>query len=1082
MPSPVDVDGASSPSSSSAMAKHAKETPPTSPAAIKTPEVLEVMFDAQDDDDDEASDLFPVHGASAATPAPNLSTVSATPPPSIITNAAIKQPLLGDTTTPVTPSSRVAMLHSTASPLTNKPSPRTPASAGGPSLGHRRPSYASISSRTVSNGPGLTGPQATLLLAGALQHTVALDSTGVPPSSTPEPDAASTVVPVYIDAEDILKDPTISDTEKAARITHCFIRACSGGDVGRVAVMLGQMEGSGVDAKSGEAGKLKEWINVNGKDEDGTPAIVYAACWGYTEIVRLLILAGVNVDDTDENGWTALLWAVNNQHEDAVRLLLRAGASQNLKSNRGRSVQDLIKRGGTPRIRRLLETNGAFANDDSDDDLADEDDDSVSGSRPGNGGSSTSGGGGSLFFFSKSSTASGSNRGSVDFGALGATATDDRPRFSSALSDDEDSAAHPAAPSPSASDHDETDSEEDDEDLDDTALEFDWEKCLPNQMLVFDERMLEGILTVAVVALAPASLRSKKRRVVGGMAKPRKPVPANMLLLCARYAHYWNSKEFLDEFFDRALGAIVGEIQNAPDDLPLLAHWLANASQLLRYLRRDPSLLAATTDHQATLTELLHELYHLFSHHLARRVAQIAVPALIDHGAKAAVANVRFDSFMGFSRRKTLLKPGPNGAVNIPSEKGAGKRMSATPMGSPVMTPGSTVPSSPLMGGLVTGNFSPSASPPSSRAKPASGTTPSASPSSTPKPRRSILAAWTSSSSSRTAFKPTPRTLISMLESARKDLAVAGVHPLITRQILAFAVHRVTAEVMNKMLTSKELKCRARAMQVRLNLCAVEAWCRDVEDDLSVPDDPFSPVADDVVPPHPPSTLEIPQPDHHRPSSPSSLLFIPGTGAAAVADQAPHQPLFRILRPALQICQFLHVATSLQDLGELLETLATLDCVTVVQAGRAMSGYRYEVGESSFPEEIEAYVLKVAEDLFRARKRTSTAEPAPGSPGAALSPRSPRAASSPVTPTSPRGWEETAEDDVGGGWGTVAPAGLMELERRVRFVLPPLSGTDADMGWCWRRSVPYVPEKWMKMLDEETLEEVGEGWDGGIAA
>ncbi|KAJ3210868.1 hypothetical protein HDU67_004938 [Dinochytrium kinnereticum] len=786
-------------------------------------------------------------------------------------------------------------------PLSTSSSARQPVS--------RRPSLASsITSRSGNTG-GLTG-FGTLLLGDGLGDS----------SSTVTAD-----VIYYLEPEDIAADESIPDDVKKARVTASFIRACSNGDIGKVGVMLGKME----ESITPQSASVKDWIDINGKDEDGTPAIVYAACWGHADIIRILLESGANIDDRDKNGWTALLWACSNGHEDAAKVLLQGGASKDLKSNRGRSLQDIVKRDASKQMRKILEL----------DPVADS--------------ASDVGEGSSTFFFKSSSTSmslADSDSGSISSDRNSTymkrwSSTDDLDRMSNSGSNDDP--------------YGDTDGD------DDAPIPFDWDKCSLDQMLVFDEKKLDGILKVAVVNLQPLAAQSGRKR-------PR-PVPANIILLCARYAHYWNSVDFLDEFFGRAFKSIIAEVQKNPDDNHLMSHWIANCAQLIRYLRRDPGLRSSTTDHQATLTELIHELYAIFTFHLNRQIDQILDAAILESGAREAIASVRFDNaFTGFGRRKTLLK-----VQQQQQQQGGGsnKRASISAGGSPLMSSG--VPTSPNSGGMAGGSpiLSPTLSPQPLRKKVE-----------TPKRTRRLLG-WGS------PYQVTPRSIVSILDSSSRALRSAGVHPSIIRQALAQALTHLNAEIFNRILTSKDLHCRSRAMQVRLNISVIEDWCREMEEELY--------------------------------------------GDGLLLDERP--VLCRIFRPSVQICKFLQVISSLQDLGELLETMAGLDAITIPQAGRTMVGYRYEINEPSFPEEVEAYVIKVAEDIRRVHIDNAV---------------------------------EVVDDDV--------LEGLLDPHIHIPFHLPPLSGTDADVGWVWSKAVPFIPEGCMRMLDQESLEDLGDGWDGAV--
>lgn len=68
--------------------------------------------------------------------------------------------------------------------------------------------------------------------------------------------------------------------------TTLFTRAASNGDVAKVKEMLSD-EG------------IRQHIDINARDNDGTPPLIYAACFGKTEIAKILIEAGAQIDVQD---------------------------------------------------------------------------------------------------------------------------------------------------------------------------------------------------------------------------------------------------------------------------------------------------------------------------------------------------------------------------------------------------------------------------------------------------------------------------------------------------------------------------------------------------------------------------------------------------------------------------------------------------------------------------------------------------------------------------------------------------------------------------------------------------------------
>ena len=84
---------------------------------------------------------------------------------------------------------------------------------------------------------------------------------------------------------------TISEEEKETndpykKYTRLFTRAASNGDLVKVKEML-------LDKT------IREFIDINARDRDGTPPLIYAACFGKTEIAQVLIEHGASLDTQD---------------------------------------------------------------------------------------------------------------------------------------------------------------------------------------------------------------------------------------------------------------------------------------------------------------------------------------------------------------------------------------------------------------------------------------------------------------------------------------------------------------------------------------------------------------------------------------------------------------------------------------------------------------------------------------------------------------------------------------------------------------------------------------------------------------
>lgn len=87
---------------------------------------------------------------------------------------------------------------------------------------------------------------------------------------------------------------------------------------------------------------------------------------------------------------------------------------------------------------------------------------------------------------------------------------------------------------------------EDDEDSDSEGIQnpFEWDRCLPDQMIVFTLDDLPTLFDVVITTIKPT--RRRKYRVI----------PANVLFLAARFAHHWGTPELLEELVIGAMERI----------------------------------------------------------------------------------------------------------------------------------------------------------------------------------------------------------------------------------------------------------------------------------------------------------------------------------------------------------------------------------------------------------------------------------------------------------------------------------------------------------------------------------------------
>ncbi|KAF2664610.1 ankyrin [Microthyrium microscopicum] len=379
----------------------------------------------------------------------------------------------------------------------------------------------------------------------------------------------------------LLSDPDLSDPQKRETLQNLLAMAASNGEVERVGRLL--------------TGPAKEFVNINAPDADGNVPIIYASCFGHLETVKILMDNGAEVDKKDTGSWNSLMWAITNRHKEIAKYLLDHGASQDSKTSSGRTAFDFVS------------PNSEMSE-----------------------------------FLSESGYQIGNAGVSDDFYDAGFA----HGRFEEEMAENEmrqrmmmESAMNLEVDLGNLTLDEQ--SEPPAEELEE-GQEFLWDKCLHDQMFVFQEADLDRILDVVITNMTPSRSPSQK------------PVPANILFLAARYAHYHAHKELLEVLLSKAFARINDTVERHQWDMTMLAFWISNSTLLLHYLRKDAGLVDATPKYQLALSEVINEIFILVIRDAERRMDKVLDKAMMEYESIPGFEDVTFQNeWKIFKRAKT---------------------------------------------------------------------------------------------------------------------------------------------------------------------------------------------------------------------------------------------------------------------------------------------------------------------------------------------------------------------------------------------------------------------------------------------
>ncbi|KAI9494425.1 hypothetical protein BDB00DRAFT_787255 [Zychaea mexicana] len=455
-------------------------------------------------------------------------------------------------------------------------------------------------------------------------------------------------VPDSDDEYTVMERTDLDDATKRTKMNKVFSRAASGGDVAKVTQLL-------------KDERFSPYIDIDAKDEDGATPLIYAACFGKVEIAQMLLEAGAKTDIQDSSGWSALMWATTNNHNNLVKVLLEHGASSHTRSAKGRTVYDFVNT-ENQKIVEILATNPRDSMSSTS---------SVFGrvtAAASSSMSSASSNAGDLDFYYQSTV-----EGYDTFMAEEAERRQELLKTAMALvGNDSDLGSSDDEQDDDNDSNTDYDNGQDDDLDDDMENEFYWDKCLPDQMFVFSGDNLSHILDTMITHV---KLPMETRQEIC--------VPANVVFLSARFAHYFSSSELLQEVLEGALSRMSKVTKENANNVHALSFWMSNLAQLLYYLKKDTGLVVATAEYQLRLSEMISETYTMLILDTERRILKVLGPAMLESEQIPGMEDVDFvDDWQRFFRRSASRR-----SVILSQESVQMRRHTSTPAHGGIVSP-----------------------------------------------------------------------------------------------------------------------------------------------------------------------------------------------------------------------------------------------------------------------------------------------------------------------------------------------------------------------------------------------------------
>ncbi|KAJ7487517.1 DIL domain-containing protein [Mycena galericulata] len=363
--------------------------------------------------------------------------------------------------------------------------------------------------------------------------------------------------------------------------------------------------------------------------------------------------------------------------------------------------------------------------------------------------------------------------------------------------------------------------------------------------------------------------------------------PANTLYMLARFACLTCDHTWLEDLIIGATDAIEETFFERADDVTCLVFWLRNTTLWLHLLRCDNSINEACEmlGSFELIEEVINSVFVFIIRFAERRIDQMLDAALLDYVPLASeFGSVQFESEWAFLRPFTGKKKAPP-----PSMPPTSIRTGVAP-----------APPSPNRPASPSGSISASTSRSFSSLKQSFSRARAPSVASTP--LQSLF--------SDAPPPPSPADVTLFLTALHTLLTLSDVNPALTTQLWSQVMYWTSCEIFNRILTRKKYLCRSRAVQIGMNLGALEEW---------------------------------------------------------VGQMGLPRGVQSHFNPVRDLVNWLQCLSSITEFDNLVATIQTMSHINPLQMRRAVREYKYEVNEGRMTEECVQYLTQLQKDWERHR-------------------------------------------------------------------------------------------------------------------